>query len=400
MPGNDATLGLYVSVPFCKQKCTFCNFASDAFPPARMAAYVERLVAEIAASRGFAAEHRLMVPRMVDSVFMGGGTPSLLEPEQMARVFGAIRAAYPIAADAEITVEAAPGQISDELLDVLLRSGVNRVSLGVQSFVDAESRAVGRMHTAEACLAELERLRRAGIANLNVDLIAGLPHQTSASWALSLQQAVDAGVEHVSVYMLEVDEDSRLGRELIGPGVRYGAHAAPTESIVAELYAQACETLDGAGLRQYEISNFAHEGYESRHNLKYWQRDAYLGFGLDAHSMLRAQWDGRASRFANGDELDPYVLGKDLVEVEHIDALGEWEESIFLGLRLIDGVGIDPLREAFPAAWVDAFVTRVRELENDGLMRYADGRAMLTQQGRILSSSIFGELLANEPVRA
>jgi oxygen-independent coproporphyrinogen-3 oxidase len=400
MPGNDATLGLYVSVPFCKQKCTFCNFASDAFPPARMAAYVERLVAEIAVSRGFAVSHQLVIPQTVDSVFLGGGTPSLLEPEQMGRVFSALRAAYPIAGDAEVTVEAAPGQISDALLGVLLRSGVNRISLGVQSFVDAESRAVGRMHTAEACLAELERLRRAGITNLNVDLIAGLPHQTAESWALSLRQAVGSGVEHVSVYMLEVDEDSRLGRELIGPGVRYGAHAAPTESLVADLYAQACETLDAAGLRQYEISNFAHEGYASRHNLKYWQRDAYFGFGLDAHSMLRAQWDGRACRFANGDELDPYVLGKDAVEVEHIDALGEWEESVFLGLRLIDGVSLDVLRNAFPAAWVDALVERVRELERDGLMRLVDGRAMLTQQGRIVSSSIFGELLASEPVEA
>ncbi|HEY9137766.1 MAG TPA: radical SAM family heme chaperone HemW [Terriglobus sp.] len=398
MPGNDATLGLYVSVPFCKQKCTFCNFASDAFPPARMAAYVERLVAEIAASRGFAAEHRLVVPQTVDSVFLGGGTPSLLEPEQMARVFSALRAAYPITADAEVTVEAAPGQISDALLDVLLRSSVNRISLGVQSFVDAEARAVGRMHTGETCLVELERLRRAGITNLNVDLIAGLPHQTSASWTESLQKAIDAGVEHVSVYMLEVDEDSRLGRELIGPGVRYGAHAAPTESLVADLYAQACEALDAAGLRQYEISNFAREGFASRHNLKYWQRDAYLGFGLDAHSMLRAQWDGRACRFANGDELDPYVMGREAVEVEHIDVLGEWEESIFLGLRLIEGVSIDALHDAFPVAWVDALVERVRELERDGLMQLVDGRAMLTQQGRILSSSIFGELLANEPV--
>lgn len=400
MPRNDSTLGLYVSVPFCKQKCSFCNFASDAFPPARMAAYVDRLVAEVAASRGFAAENKLTVPQTVDSVFLGGGTPSLLEPEQMARVFGAIRAAYPIASDAEITVEAAPGQISDELLDVLLRSGVNRVSLGVQSFVDAESRAVGRTHTAAACLAALERLRGAGIANLNVDLIAGLPHQTFASWDVSLKQAVDAGVEHVSVYMLEVDEDSRLGRELIGPGVRYGAHAAPTESIVADLYAQACATLDAAGLRQYEISNFAREGFSSRHNLKYWQRDAYLGFGLDAHSMLRAQWDGRACRFANGDALDPYVLAKDIVEVEHIDALGEWEESIFLGLRLMDGVVLESLRDAFPAAWVNAFVDRTRELERDDLMRLVDGRAMLTQQGRIVSSSIFGELLADEPVEA
>jgi len=400
MHPHDATLGLYVSVPFCRQKCTFCNFASDAFPPARMAAYVERLVAEIEASREFAAQHQLAIPQRVDSVFLGGGTPSLLEPEQMARVFAALRAAYPMEQDAEITVEAAPGQISDALLDVLLQSGVNRVSLGVQSFVDAESRAVGRVHTGDACLAELKRLRAAGIRNLNVDLIAGLPHQTVESWSHSLQTAIGSGVEHVSVYMLEVDEDSRLGRELIGPGVRYGAHAAPTDSLVADLYAQACETFDAVGLAQYEISNFARTGYESRHNLKYWKRDAYFGFGLDAHSMLRSQADGRASRFANGDELDPYIAGNEAVEVEHIDMLGEWEESIFLGLRLVEGVSIAELRESFPAAWLDAFVERVQSLQRDELMRLEDGRAMLTQQGRIVSSSIFGELLADEPAVA
>ncbi|SDF15684.1 radical SAM family heme chaperone HemW [Terriglobus roseus] len=400
MHPHDATLGLYMSVPFCRQKCTFCNFASDAFPPARMTAYVDRLVAEVEASREFAAQHQLIVPQRVDSVFLGGGTPSLLEPEQMARVFAVLRATYPLEQDAEITVEAAPGQISDDLLDVLLRSGVNRISLGVQSFVDAESRAVGRVHTGDACLAELNRLRAAGISNLNVDLIAGLPHQTAASWSHSLQTAMDAGVEHVSVYMLEVDEDSRLGRELIGPGVRYGAHAAPTDSLVADLYTQACEKFDTAGLAQYEISNFARAGYASRHNLKYWKRDAYFGFGLDAHSMLRAQNDSRASRFANGDELDPYIAGSEAVEVEHINMLGEWEESIFLGLRLIDGVSIAELQQAFPASWVNAFAERVQSLQRDGLMRLEDGRAMLTQHGRIVSSSIFGELLADEPAVA
>ncbi|MEZ2346229.1 radical SAM family heme chaperone HemW [Terriglobus sp. RCC_193] len=400
MRSHDATLGLYVSVPFCRQKCTFCNFASDAFPPARMAAYVDRLVAEIEASREFAAQHRLEVPPRVDSVFLGGGTPSLLEPEQMARVFAALHRAYPMEQDAEITVEAAPGQISDALLEILLRSGVNRISLGVQSFVDAESRAVGRTHTGDACLAELERLRAAGIRNLNVDLIAGLPHQTAASWSHSLQTAIGSDVEHVSVYMLEVDEDSRLGRELIGPGVRYGAHAAPTDSLVADLYAHACETLGAAGLAQYEISNFARGGCASRHNLKYWKRDAYFGFGLDAHSMLRAQADSRASRFANGDALDPYIAGSEVVEVEHIDMLGEWEESIFLGLRLVEGVSIAELQQSFPAAWVDALVERVQNLQRDGLMRLEDGRAMLTQRGRIVSSSIFGELLADEPAVA
>lgn len=390
------TLGLYLSVPFCKGKCTFCNFASDAFPAARMPAYVDRLCAEVTEARAFADGHGLVLPPVVDSVFLGGGTPTLLEAPQMRQVFAALRAEFELAPHAEITVEAAPGQIADDMLAALLDCGVNRMSLGVQSFVDREAQAVGRSHTGASCLEELQRLRAAGVANLNVDLIAGLPHQTSASWAESLQQAINSGVEHVSVYMLEVDEDSRLGRELIGPGVRYGAHAAPGESLVADLYAQACETLDRAGLRQYEISNFAREGYRSRHNCKYWTRAPYLGFGLDAHSML-LDAGGEAVRFANGDELDVYGAGNPERELDRIDLLAAWEETVFLGLRLVEGLSLGILRTRYPHGWVNAFEAQAREFAREGLMRVVGDRVMLTQRGRVVSSAIFGELLANEP---
>ena len=387
------TLGLYLSVPFCKAKCSFCNFASDAFPPERMAGYVDRLCAEIAGAAAFAAQHNLQLPSRVDSIFIGGGTPSLLEPEQMRRLFSTLREKFSIDGDAEITVEAAPGQIAGDLLDAMLAGGVNRVSLGVQSFVDAEARAVGRSHTGASCLAELKRLRAAGVSNLNVDLIAGLPHQTSASWAQSLQEVIGSGVDHVSVYMLEVDEDSRLGRELIGPGVRYGAHAAPGESMVADLYSQACETLNTAGLQQYEISNFARADFRSRHNCKYWTCAPYLGFGLDAHSMLR-DLDGSAVRFSNGDDLDAYVAGGEPCELERIDALPAWEETVFLGLRLVKGLSIQALRSAHSSVLVDEFVAEARELQRHGLMCVTDDDIALTHTGRLLSSSVFGELLA------
>lgn len=393
------TLGLYLSVPFCKGKCTFCNFSSDAFPAERMPAYVSRLCEEIAEAHGFAAPRGLVVPPVVDSVFLGGGTPTLLSADLLDQVFAAMREHFELAPDAEITVEAAPGQIADDMLEALVACSVNRMSLGVQSFVDRETQAVGRGHTGVSCLAELKRLRAAGITNLNVDLIAGLPHQTAANWAESLRQAVESGVEHVSVYMLEVDEDSRLGRELIGPGVRYGAHAAPGDSLVADLYAQACETLDRAGLRQYEISNFAREGYRSRHNCKYWTRAPYLGFGLDAHSMLLDS-AGNAVRFANGDELDSYVAGGAAREVDRIDRLAAWEETVFLGLRLVEGLSLATLRATYPRDWVDSLKASADELAQDGLMQVAGDRVMLTQRGRIVSSSVFGELLANEPAAA
>jgi oxygen-independent coproporphyrinogen-3 oxidase len=392
------TLGLYLSVPFCKAKCSFCNFASDAYPPERMAGYVDALCLEIGGARAFASEHGMWIPPVVNSVFIGGGTPSLLEPAQMRRLFATLRSSFAVCDDAEITVEAAPGQIAGELLDSLLESGVSRVSLGVQSFVDAESRAVGRLHTGAQCLAEIERLRAAGVRELNIDLIAGLPHQTATSWAESLDAVIASGVDHVSVYMLEVDEDSRLGRELIGPGVRYGAHAAPGDDLVAELYAQACERLAGAGIAQYEISNFARAGRESQHNLKYWTRAPYFGFGLDAHSMLYA--GGAAARFANGDELGAYVAGEEARDVELVDALGAWEESIFLGLRLVNGVSIAALRAQYPAAWVDALLVQSRVLASDGLMVVDAAHVALTQRGRIVSSSVFGELLAGEMVAA
>ncbi len=386
------TLGLYLSVPFCKAKCTFCHFASDAFPPAKMAAYVDRLCAEAESAREFADAHGLVIPARVDSIFVGGGTPSLLKPEQMRRVFDVLRATFEVTSGAEMTVEAAPGQISDTMLEALLTCGVNRVSLGVQSFVDAEARAVGRLHTGAQCLTELERLRAAGVRELNVDLIAGLPYQTLASWDRSLQEAVGSGVDHVSVYMLEVDEGSRLGRELIGPGVRYGAHAAPDDGLVAEMYVQACETLERAGLRQYEISNFARAGRGSRHNCKYWTRAPYLGFGLDAHSMLRDA-GGAAVRFANGDDLDGYIAGVDAREPEWIDAPGEWEETVFLGLRMVEGLSVKTLRACFATEQVDDLIGRAKELACHGLMVVADEKITLTARGRLVSSSVFGELL-------
>ena len=260
------------------------------------------------------------LPTVVDSIFFGGGTPSLLSAEQMARLFEALRGQFEVSAGAEITLECAPGQLGEETLAEMLRQGMNRVSFGVQSFVDAEAKAVGRLHTREMCLAEIARMRAAGVMDINVDLIAGLPGQTAATWRESVEIALETGVPHVSVYMLEVDEDSRLGREMLASGARYGAGDVASEDEIAEWYGAACEWLEADGVRQYEISNFAREkkrtpsakqgqtnagvlhfvqddaskggvrqdgDYRSRHNLKYWQREPYVGFGLDAHSMLR-----------------------------------------------------------------------------------------------------------------
>lgn len=397
-------VGIYVSVPFCRAKCTFCNFASGAFPPERMQAYVERLIAEIGSSRDFAGQHGLQLPDAADTIFFGGGTPSLLSPEQFKSICAALRSQFKVAANAEITVEAAPGQIDDRLLDAFGAEGVNRVSLGVQSFVDSESRAVGRLHMSADCFRELDRLAAAGIRNRNVDLIAGLPHQSAESWAVSLDAAIGSGAEHISVYMLEVDEDSRLGREVnvvraesqlavLGQHVKYSASAVPADDVIADMYAQACASLQAAGVEQYEISNFARPGFASRHNRKYWTRAPYIGLGLDAHSML-SQGTQAAGRFANVDELDTYLQGAHAGTVDLVDGVAAFEEAVFLGLRLNEGIAPEQLRKGHADALVDDLVARSSELQHDGLMWARNGRLGLTERGRVLSSSVFGELLA------
>ena len=281
-------LGLYISVPFCRSKCTYCNFASGVFPAAEHARYVERVIDDAASAGEWAAQMGLSLPRVVDSIYLGGGTPSLLEPDLISDLFGAMRSEFEIQADVEITAECAPGQLAESTLAALVAAGVNRISLGVQSFIDSEAHSSGRLHSRVIISDDLDRLRKAGITNLNVDLIAGLAGQTMASWEESLQVLIDTGVPHASVYMLEVDEDSRLGREMLAGGVRYHAQLVPSDETIAQMYTLAIERLASAGLGQYEISNFSRAGFESRHNLRYWRRRPYLGLGLDASSMLQA----------------------------------------------------------------------------------------------------------------
>jgi len=282
-------LGLYISVPFCRSKCSYCNFASDVFSSTIFQRYIDRVCADIFGSAEISEEMGGISDRAIDSVYLGGGTPTVLDIAELERLFVTISQNFDAQPGAEITVECAPGTLTPALLDLLRRCDVNRVSLGAQSFIDQESRSVGRLHTQTTVIGDIARLRSAGIENINIDLIAGLPYQTLESWNLSLSHVIDSGVPHVSVYMLEIDEDSRLGRELIAGGTRYHAHFVPDEDVTADLYETGCERLDNAGVHQYEISNFARTGHESRHNLKYWTRQPYLGFGVDAHSMLAAK---------------------------------------------------------------------------------------------------------------
>jgi oxygen-independent coproporphyrinogen III oxidase len=381
-------LGLYISVPFCRTKCTYCNFASDVFSRAIFQKYVDRLCDEIGSSEQATQQMGGCFERSVDSIYFGGGTPTLLDVAQLERVFVTIRQNFEVQPAAEITLECAPGTLSEAMLDALVRCGVNRVSLGVQSFVDREAASVGRLHKRDIALNDIVRLRNAGISNINVDLIAGLPHQTHESWKCSLTELIATGVPHASIYMLEVDEDSRLGRELLAGGQKYHAHFVPDEDLSADLYEIACERLNASGIQQYEISNFAREGFESKHNLKYWTRQPYLGFGVDAHSMLTASGINRAVRFSNPESLERYIAAeqkaRSLVDVE--SAL---QESFFLGLRLNRGLSLDELAQSFGENQRESHNESVSELiANDLLVR--EGNALrLTPRGRLLSNEVF-----------
>ena len=378
-------LGIYVSVPFCRAKCSFCNFASGVSTAGVIEGYVEQLCKEIDAAGETAKRLGATLPQRVDSVYFGGGTPSLLEPVQLQKIFAALRRGFVVEQGAEITLESAPGQIAEATLVEAMRLGVNRVSLGVQSFVDRESAAVGRTHTEKECVREIARLRAAGLEEVGADLIAGLPYQTEDSWAHSLQMATGVGLTHLSVYMLEIDEDSRLGREVLGGGARLHAPAVGSEELAAEFYEAACEELPRAGFAQYEISNFAEASHRSRHNRKYWLRAPYMGFGLDAHSMLLT--DTGAVRFANADELRDY--GKVEREVTRVGEREAFEEMIFLGLRMSEGVAVSSL----PSGFAESCEGSVKEMVEEGLMTDEDGRWRLTLRGRLVSNDVFGRVL-------
>ena len=356
--------GVYISYPFCNQKCSFCNFASGVYQPTSRSHYEQALLKEV---RSYEWDS------LPDTVYFGGGTPSLMASDVLEELMQAI----PQRQLAEVTLECAPGTITSEKADHWVRVGINRVSLGVQSFNTAELRATGRRHTAEVVRSDLELLWSVGISNINLDLIAGLPHQTRDSWDQSLHWIEDLNPPHVSVYIFEVDEDSRLGQEALLGGSRYSARTLPADDLTAELYEMAVARLARSGWERYEISNFAQSGWQSRHNLKYWQFEPYIGFGLDAHSF-----DGEY-RWSNPDVLTKYLHSQHRPIKEKVDRL---EERFFIGLRLMGGITPTPEeRQKFAAPitkWVSA-----------GMLEETKGKLRLSPQGILVSNEILQDFV-------
>jgi oxygen-independent coproporphyrinogen III oxidase len=387
------SLGIYISVPFCRAKCSYCNFASGVSSVSAHAQYVARVCNEIRGVRQRLAG--AAIPETVDSIYLGGGTPSVLSPALVQELAHTLRQEFVISPGAEITLECAPGQLDEPELAAMLALGVNRISFGVQSLVDREAAATGRFHTRAVVLRDLERVRSAGVRNLSIDLIAGMPHQTAASWQESLDVLVATGLEHASVYMLEIDEDSRLGRELLAGGSRYHAQAVPNEELTADLYENAIAFLEAHGLRQYEISNFARCEGEARHNLRYWRRQPYLGFGLDAHSMVRTA-GGSALRFSNSAVLPDYLKSDLPQDRRKLSSSEELEEAWFLGLRLRAGVAWQSLETEFGGDRLEIFRPVVREMCRFELLTEEEGVVRLTRRGMLFSNDVFARFLAVE----
>ena len=385
-------LGIYVQVPFCQTKCTYCNFHTGVVSSARFAPYVDCVCGEIAGHRSLYEAGGIALPAsladaVVDTIYVGGGTPSLLDPGHLRRIVEAVRGNFACELT-EVTLEADPETVIEEKAAAWVGAGINRVSFGVQSFCDEELKAAGRMHRRADIYRAASILRGAGIANISLDLIAGLPKQTRATWRESLDSLVELAPEHVSVYLLEVDEGSRLGLEILQNGKRYSAGAVPGDDEMAEFYETACTFLGERGYHHYEISNWAKPGFESRHNLKYWRREAYLGFGAGAHSFSGTQ------RWANAHDAAAYVeaimAGRLPAEqLEGVTRESALEEELFLGLRQLDGIDVGRIEKEYGVG----LGTRFEGLQAAGLLERDGDVVRLAPAKLSISNEVFVELM-------
>ena len=361
--------GVYISYPFCTQKCSFCNFASTVGSDGTRAQYARVLLAELRAHNWEWSP---------ETVYFGGGTPSLMPIGELEDLMKAV----PADRLREATLECAPGTVTSQKALHWRHYGINRVSLGVQSFESAELHQTGRRHTAETVQNDVQQLRAAGITNINIDLIAGLPEQTTDSWERSLNWIERLQPPHVSVYLFEIDEDSRLGKEILTGGSRYGAARVPSDDLAAELYERALLRLDDMDLERYEISNFARAGFQSRHNLKYWRLEPYMGFGLDAHSF-----DGQR-RWSNPDNFADYFAQCETRKSlrDAATPVDTSEERFFVGLRLDEGI------EPTLADW-RRFARPIDKWVRAGMLEIKGSHLRLSERGVLLSNEIFQEFI-------
>jgi len=393
---ENPTLGIYVQVPFCASKCTFCNFSSSVERNTLLQNYSRSLEQEVNHLASFYAERG--IPREVlglplDSVYFGGGTPTLLGPDRLRSLVEVLRRHFKWSSDVEFTLETTPGSVDANFLYALRSFGVNRLSVGAQTFADAELRAAGRLHSADDTGELVALARAAGIRNLSLDLIAGLPLQTEASFRYSLEATARLRPEHVSLYIFEIDEKSRLGREVVHGGKRYQAAAVPSEDFMADAYETGREFLAREGYVQYEISNFALAGFQSRHNQKYWRLEPYLGLGAGAHSF-----DG-SRRWANRTSARDYLATLEtgasaLVELHIVTPTEQIEEFFFLGLRQTDGLDLDRARQRWGPGPLKPWEEKIRSLARDCRIIVEGDRVRLPPNACLVSNEILQEFVS------
>ncbi|HEV7843020.1 MAG TPA: radical SAM family heme chaperone HemW, partial [Pyrinomonadaceae bacterium] len=350
--------GIYIHIPFCRARCSYCDFATGAYETAPAERYVRAVAEEI--SRAPLMED---APG-ADTIYFGGGTPSLLTPAQVAHILGAVRSRFRVAEDAEVTMEMNPGTVTPEGLRAFRALGVNRASFGAQTFDDLELKRLGRTHTAEDVRRTFSLLREAGFTNISFDLIAGLPSQTSFQWSRNLDEAIKLRPEHLSFYILEVHEGTPLFDQ-----IRRGREQQPDDDLAAEMYRMMLARSRAAGYEHYEISNLCLPGFESRHNTKYWTGAAVHGFGCSAHS-----YDGKRTRWSNERDAARYTAlleagDTPLVETVELDESAARAESLFLGLRLMRGISLSEHRSRFGTDLRDDFKADLERLNAAGLIK-------------------------------
>ena len=367
------SLGLYLHIPFCASICNYCNFNRGLFDAALKDKYLRALEREVTAGgQGEPA----------DTIYFGGGTPSLLEPDEIRGLIAACRDTFTVSADAEITLETNPETVTVERLELFGAAGVNRISFGVQSFRDTELRRLGRLHSADRASQAFAGARRAGFGNVSLDLMMWLPQQSRADWSESVEQLIDLSPDHASLYILELYPNAPLKEEM----ARAGWSLAPDDD-AAEMYLWSMDRLEQAGYRQYEISNVARPGMESRHNLKYWEDGEWLGFGCGAHSTRNGtRWKNVSATL---DYVDRVTTGASLTaERRSLDASERLEEALFTGLRLASGVDIMSVGRTYGVDVWQRFGDRLQPYVDAGLLRIEGPRLRLTREGMLVANEI------------
>jgi len=381
-PPASAPLGVYAHFPFCSVRCTYCDFPTAAGRDDRIEAYLDALIREI-------GSFQLEAEGAVDTIFFGGGTPSRMSEAQVARVLAALKRRFDVADDAEVTLEGNPESLTPPALAGFRRAGITRISVGVQSLNDGVLARVGRAHDAATAGGAVGSARDAGFTEVSLDLIAGLPGEDLDRWPETLKRAAALGPDHVSVYLLESDKDTPLGRS-----VRSGRTRVAGDDAMAALYERTVAVLEDAGFPLYEISNFAPEAHRSRHNLKYWTDAPYAGFGLGAAAYLRG------ARRTNRRDLDGYLAdldaGNDPVATrEPYDRDRRLEEALFLGLRVAEGVDLAALGARYGADPKSRHADAWERGTAAGLIVWDGSRVRLTPAGRVRSNELFAELIGD-----